>query len=105
MAETACILCAEHQKVILPNITAGCSMADMAPMEDVDDAWEDLQSVLGGHGGIVPVTYMNSIAGIKALCGRNNGAVCTSSNAPGGHGVGIPERGENPVPSRSAPRA
>jgi len=82
MAETACILCAEHQKVILPNITAGCSMADMAPMEDVDDAWEDLQDVLGDHGGIVPVTYMNSIAGIKALCGRNNGAVCTSSNAP-----------------------
>ncbi len=82
MAETACILCAPHQQVILPNITAGCSMADMAPMEDVEDAWEDLQDVLGDHGGIVPVTYMNSIAGIKALCGRNDGAVCTSSNAP-----------------------
>ena len=82
MAETACILCAPHQQVILPNITAGCSMADMAPMEDVEDAWEDLQDVLGDHGGISPVTYMNSIAGIKALCGRNNGAVCTSSNAP-----------------------
>jgi quinolinate synthase len=81
MAETARILCAPHQKVILPNITAGCSMADMAPMEDVDDAWEDLQDVLGDHGGIIPVTYMNSIAGIKALCGRNGGAVCTSSNA------------------------
>jgi quinolinate synthase len=81
MAETACILCAPHQKVVLPNIAAGCSMADMAPMEDVEDAWEDLQEVLGGHGGIVPVTYMNSIAGIKALCGRNGGAVCTSSNA------------------------
>ena len=81
MAETACILCAPHQKVILPNITAGCSMADMAPMEDVEDAWDDLQDVLGDKGGIVPVTYMNSIAGIKALCGRNNGAVCTSSNA------------------------
>ena len=81
MAETACILCAPHQKVILPNITAGCSMADMAPMEDVDDAWEDLQDVLGDEGGITPITYMNSIAGIKALCGRNNGAVCTSSNA------------------------
>ena len=81
MAETACILCAPHQKVILPNITAGCSMADMAPMEDVEAAWEDLQDVLQDHGGIVPVTYMNSIAGIKALCGRNRGAVCTSSNA------------------------
>jgi len=81
MAETACILCESHQKVILPNITAGCSMADMAPMDDVDDAWEDLQDVLADHGGIVPVTYMNSIASIKALCGRTGGAVCTSSNA------------------------
>ena len=81
MAETARILCAPHQKVILPNITAGCSMADMAPMEDVEDGWDDLWDVLGDHGGIIPVTYMNSIAGIKALCGRNNGAVCTSSNA------------------------
>jgi quinolinate synthase len=80
MAETACILAAPHQKVILPNITAGCSMADMAPMEDVDDAWADLEDVLG-PGGIIPVTYMNSIAGIKALCGRNGGTVCTSSNA------------------------
>ena len=80
MAETACILAAPHQKVILPNITAGCSMADMAPMEDVDDAWADLEDVLG-PGGIIPITYMNSIAGIKALCGRNGGAVCTSSNA------------------------
>ncbi len=82
MAETAGILCAPHQQVILPNITAGCSMADMAPMEDVEDAWEDLQEALGDHGGIIPITYMNSIAGIKALCGRNDGAVCTSSNAP-----------------------
>ena len=80
MAETACILAAPHQKVILPNITAGCSMADMAPMEDVEEAWADLVEVLGPDG-IVPVTYMNSIAGIKALCGQNGGAVCTSSNA------------------------
>ena len=80
MAETARILAAPHQKVILPNITAGCSMADMAPMEDVEDAWEDLEEALG-DGGMIPVTYMNSIAGIKALCGRNGGAVCTSSNA------------------------
>ncbi|MCH8108086.1 MAG: quinolinate synthase NadA, partial [Chloroflexi bacterium] len=82
MAETACMLCGPDQKVLLPNITAGCSMADMAPMDDVDDAWDDLQDVLGDHGGIVPITYMNSIAGIKALCGRTGGAVCTSSNAP-----------------------
>ncbi len=81
MAETACILAAPHQKVILPNLAAGCSMADMAPMDDVEDGWLDLQEVLGGHGGITPITYMNSIAGIKALCGRNGGAVCTSSNA------------------------
>lgn len=80
MAETACILAAPHQKVILPNITAGCSMADMAPMQDVEDAWDDLDEVLGSSE-IVPITYMNSIAGIKALCGRNGGAVCTSSNA------------------------
>ena len=81
MAETACILCASHQKVILPNITAGCSMADMAPMDDVQDAWDDLTSIHGNHGSIVPVTYMNTIAGLKALCGRHNGIVCTSSNA------------------------
>ena len=80
MAETACILCAPHQKVILPNIAAGCSMADMADMDDVEDAWQDLQDTLEGFGSITPVTYMNSIAGIKALCGRNGGAVCTSSN-------------------------
>ena len=80
MAETACILAAPHQRVILPNITAGCSMADMAPMDDVEDAWQDLDETLGPNE-IVPVTYMNSIAGIKALCGRNGGAVCTSSNA------------------------
>ena len=60
MAETACILAAPNQRVILPNITAGCSMADMAPMEDVDDAWSDLEDVLG-PGGIIPITYMNSI--------------------------------------------
>ena len=81
MAETACILCAPHQKVILPNITAGCSMADMAPMDDVLDAWDDLTDVLGEHGGILPVAYMNTIAGLKELCGRHDGIICTSSNA------------------------
>jgi quinolinate synthase len=83
MAETASILCAPHQKVILPNITAGCSMADMAPKEDVDEAWTDLEDVMADHGGILPITYMNSVADIKALCGRYGGAVCTSSNAAG----------------------
>ena len=102
MAETACILCEPHQKVILPNITAGCSMADMAPMDDVDDAWEDLQDVLGNDGGITPITYMNSIAGIKALCGRNNGAVCTSSNAGAVIEWGFSAIGPNIIPARSA---
>ena len=82
MAETANILAQPHQKVILPNLTAGCSMADMAHIDDVLDCWDDLQRVLGGDGGITPITYMNSTAPIKALCGRNNGIVCTSSNAP-----------------------
>ena len=81
MAETACILCASHQKVILPNITAGCSMADMASTDDVLDAWEDMTDLLG-KDTVVPITYMNSTAAIKALCGRNGGIVCTSSNAP-----------------------
>ena len=81
MAETADILSAPHQQVILPNITAGCSMSDMARTDDVLDCWDDLTEVLG-EGGIIPITYMNSTAAIKALCGRNNGIVCTSSNAP-----------------------
>ena len=80
MAETARILCSPHQRVILPNITAGCSMADMAPTGDVLDAWDDLEELVGS-GGVVPITYMNSTAEIKALCGRNGGIVCTSSNA------------------------
>lgn len=79
MAETAEILTGPHQQVVLPNITAGCSMADMAPTDDVLDAWDDLDGLMGG--GVVPVTYMNSTAAIKALCGKNGGIVCTSSNA------------------------
>ena len=81
MAETADILTSASQNVILPNMAAGCSMADMARSDDVEDAWDDISSVLGGPEEIVPVTYMNSTAAIKALCGRNGGAVCTSSNA------------------------
>ncbi len=82
MAETADILSAANQRVILPNLTAGCSMADMAQIDDVLDCWDDLRDVLGDRGGVVPITYMNSTADIKALCGRNDGIVCTSSNAP-----------------------
>jgi quinolinate synthase len=81
MAETADILTAPDQTVILPNMAAGCSMADMAQTEDVEAAWDELSAVLGGGDEIVPVTYMNSTAEIKALCGRNGGIVCTSSNA------------------------
>ena len=82
MAETADILSAANQRVILPNLTAGCSMADMAQIDDVLDCWDDLTDVLGDRGSVVPITYMNSTADIKALCGRNDGIVCTSSNAP-----------------------
>ena len=82
MAETADILSGPHQRVVLPNLTAGCSMADMAHIDDVLDCWDDLADVLGDDGGITPITYMNSTAAIKALCGRNNGVVCTSSSAP-----------------------
>ena len=80
MAETADVLSADHQQVILPNLTAGCSMADMAGTDDVLDCWDDLTALLG-EGVTTPVTYMNSTADIKALCGRSGGIVCTSSNA------------------------
>lgn len=82
MAETADILSAANQQVILPNLTAGCSMADMARIDDVLDCWDDLQDALRDDGAIIPITYMNSTAAIKAHCGRNGGIVCTSSNAP-----------------------
>ena len=84
MAETADILSTDNQKVILPNMTAGCSMADMANIDDVEDSWNEIMDVLDAgrwSESIIPITYMNSTAAIKALCGRNNGIVCTSSNA------------------------
>lgn len=81
MAETADILTSPEQSVILPNMAAGCSMADMANIEEVEDCWDDLTSVLEADGEVIPITYMNSTAAIKALCGRNGGLVCTSSNA------------------------
>jgi quinolinate synthase len=80
MAESADILTSPEQKVILPDLAAGCSMADMARLGQVEDAWDALTDA-GIAGSVVPVTYMNSSADIKAFCGRNGGVVCTSSNA------------------------
>jgi quinolinate synthase len=79
MAESADILSSPEQKVILPNLAAGCSMADMANPDDVRRAWDVLQRE--GIDGVVPITYVNSAAALKAFCGRNGGIVCTSSNA------------------------
>ena len=80
MAESADILSSPDRKVILPNLEAGCSMADMAKSTDVEACWSALTEL--GLTGVVPVTYMNSAASLKAFCGRNGGIVCTSSNAP-----------------------
>ncbi len=80
MAESADILSGPNQRVILPNLEAGCSMADMAKPEDVQACWDALAAL--GIEKVVPITYMNSAASIKAFCGREGGIVCTSSNAP-----------------------
>jgi quinolinate synthase len=82
MAESADILKPGDQKIILPDLGAGCSMADMATAEQVEDAWEQLGAVgILDEFKVAPVTYMNSTAAIKAFCGREGGVVCTSSNA------------------------
>jgi quinolinate synthase len=80
MAESADILTSKNQKVILPDLAAGCSMADMATAAQVDNCWQVLTK-LGVANRTIPITYMNSSAAIKAFTGENNGAVCTSSNA------------------------
>ena len=89
MAETADLLSTPEQAVILPNLAAGCSMADMADEESVEACWADLEDVYGdltatdadGRVPVIPVTYMNSSAVLKGFVGRNGGIVCTSSNA------------------------
>ncbi|MCZ6539011.1 MAG: quinolinate synthase NadA [Chloroflexi bacterium] len=81
MAETADILTSADQNVLLPIMAAGCSMADMAKPRDLEDCWDDIGSVLGTADRVIPITYMNSAAAIKAHCGKNGGLVCTSSNA------------------------
>jgi quinolinate synthase len=80
MAESADILTAPEQKVVLPDLAAGCSMADMARLAQVEDTWDALVDA-GVADQVVPITYMNSSADIKAFCGKHDGAVCTSSNA------------------------
>lgn len=84
MAESADVLTPENVSVTLPDLSAGCSMADMAALEDVTDAWEQIHDITrdaGQNTRIVPITYMNSTAAIKAFVGEHGGAVCTSSNA------------------------
>lgn len=81
MAESADILGKPHQRVILPDLGAGCSMADMATLDQVEDAWDQLREIGVLKQKVAPITYMNSSAAIKAFCGRNGGVVCTSSNA------------------------
>ena len=79
MAESADVLSADHQQVILPDLAAGCSMADMADIEQLEMCWNDLEQM--GISRVVPVTYINSAAAVKAFCGEHGGVVCTSSNA------------------------
>jgi quinolinate synthase len=105
MAESADILTGGHQQVILPDLNAGCSMADMADLEAVEEAWDSLARVTDVER-VVPITYMNSAAALKAFVGRNGGAVCTSSNAAAvltwalggengeGSGLSTPGRGD-----------
>jgi len=81
MAESADVLSAPYQQVILPDLAAGCSMADMAQPDQLEMCWSDLEQMLGSTSGIVPVTYINSSAAIKAFVGERGGVVCTSSNA------------------------
>ncbi len=82
MAEVADILSSRGQISILPDLGAGCSMADMADLEKVEDAWQELATVLEPDEQVTPVTYINSAADLKAFCGRHGGIVCTSTNAP-----------------------
>jgi quinolinate synthase len=81
MAEVADILSRPEQIAILPDLAAGCSMADMANLIKVQKCWEELSQVLDADNTITPVTYINSAADLKAFCGKHNGIVCTSSNA------------------------
>ncbi|UCC43974.1 MAG: quinolinate synthase NadA [Candidatus Zixiibacteriota bacterium] len=91
MAESADILSGEHQHVYLPNPLAGCPMADMAEMADVLEAWEALRAY-GAEERIMPISYMNTAAGLKAFTGRYGGLICTSSNADAALAWGLQRR-------------
>ena len=107
MAESADVLCAPHQQVILPDLAAGCSMADMAEPDQLETCWEELtqMGVTGDRAASSPVTYINSAASIKAFVGERGGTVCTSSNAAATLEWAF-ERGEkDPVPAGPAPRS
>ncbi len=91
MAESAEILSQPEQTVQIPEKSAGCPMADMADIDDVEKAWVEVESIIGS-GSVTPVVYMNSDAYIKAFCGRHGGVVCTSSNAPAAFRWGFEQR-------------
>ncbi|MGD8374845.1 MAG: quinolinate synthase NadA [Acidobacteriota bacterium] len=93
MAESADILSRDSQQVILPDHEAGCSLADMADLEDVELAWEDLTAI-AGEGAVMPVTYINSGADLKAFVGENGGTVCTSANAASAFRWSLERRGK-----------
>ena len=102
MAESADVLALPHQKVILPDLAAGCSMADMAPADELEICWSELEQ-MGVASRTVPVTYINSAAAMKSFVGEHGGTVCTSSNAARRARVGLGAEGEDPVPARPAP--
>jgi quinolinate synthase len=96
MAESADILTAPAQQVILPDLNAGCSMADMADLDSVEEAWDSIAAVTDIER-VVPITYMNSSAALKAFVGRSGGAVCTSSNAAAVLSWAFEDRGADKV--------
>ena len=113
MAESADVLSADHQQVILPDLAAGCSMADMIDPDQLEMCWSDLEQMgvidaalpSGAKTSIVPVTYINSAASIKAFCGERGGVVCTSSNAAATFRWAWGTRRADSLPSRSTPRS
>src|SRR2546422_1397538 len=94
MAETADILSKTAQTVILPDMAAGCSMADMARIQHVDDAWDQLGRILPVEQAVTPIVYVNSAAVLKAFCGEHGGITCTSFNPPPVIERGLERRGK-----------